>query len=116
MSARENVLGKRGNLIVGTLFLIVLIMLLPLVLKLVFPPMDIVFKLVLIFGVYSFVRGFLGDSTLTLLITGVLVYFMVFKYGDLFTSLWFISVILGLGIGTFIVVAAKDFLGFGPQH
>jgi hypothetical protein len=109
-------LNQKGNLLLGTILIIIVIMLLPLVLKTAFPLLDIVFKLVLIFGVYSFVRGFLGDSTLTLLVTGILIYFMVFKYSDLFTSLWFISLVMGLGISTFIVIVAKDFLGFGSRH
>ncbi len=106
--------AQKGNLILGTIIVIALLMLVPFILKAVFPPLDLVFKLILIFAVYSFVRGFLGDTSLTFLVTGILVYFMAFKYGDIFTSLWFISLILGLTGSQLIVLAAKDFLGFHP--
>jgi hypothetical protein len=56
-----------------------------------------------------------SNNTLTLLITGVLVYFMVFKYGDLFVSLWFVSTVFAIASGTLIVTAARDFLGFGQE-
>ena len=89
-----NSFSQRGNLIIGTLFVILLLALLPFVIKLIFPQIDLIYKVVLIFAIYSFVTQMLqSNSTLTLLITGVLVYFMVFKYGDIFTSLWFLSII-----------------------
>lgn len=109
-------MNQRGNLLIGVLFLIVLIMLLPLIIKAFVPGVDLVYKIVLIFAIYSFVAQMLqGTGTITLLVTGVLVYFMVFKYGDIFTSLWFLSVILTLVGGTLLVTAARDFLGFGQD-
>lgn len=102
----------QGTLIEGTILVIILVMLLPTIITLFIPQFDWIFKLVLIFSIYSFVRGFLGDSSLTLLLSGILIYFMAFKYGELFTSLWFISVILGFGLSNLIVLAAKDVLGF----
>ena len=109
-------MNQRGNLLLGVLFLIVLIMLLPLIIKAFVPGVDLVYKIVLIFAIYSFVAQMLqGTGTITLLVTGVMVYFMVFKYGDIFTSLWFLSVILTLVGGTLLVTAARDFLGFGQE-
>ena len=104
----------RGNLVIGTLIVILAVMLLPLVLKTFIPEFDWVFRAILIFGIYAFVRGFLGDSTLTLLVTGILVYFMAFKYADLFVSLWFVSLVLGLVSSQMFVLVAKDVLGFKP--
>jgi hypothetical protein len=102
----------QGTLIEGTIIVILCVMLLPTLITLFIPQFDWIFKLVLIFSIYSFVRGFLGDSTLTLLLSGILIYFMAFKYGEIFTSLWFISVILGFGLSNLLVLAAKDVLGF----
>ncbi len=102
----------QGTLIEGTIIVIICVMLLPTIITLFIPQFDWIFKLVLIFSIYSFVRGFLGDSSLTLLLSGILIYFMAFKYGEIFTSLWFISVILGFGLSNLLVLAAKDVLGF----
>ena len=111
-----NSFSQRGNLIIGTLFVILLLALLPFVIKLIFPQIDLIYKVVLIFAIYSFVTQMLqSNSTLTLLITGVLVYFMVFKYGDIFTSLWFLSIIFTYVGATLLVTSARDFFGFGGE-
>ena len=108
--------GQRGNLLVATLFLVVLLALVPFIIKLIFPQVDIIYKIVLIFAIYSLVTQMLqNNSTLTLLIPGILVYFMVFKYGDIFTSLWFLSLIFTYLGATILVTTAKDFLG-GEGH
>lgn len=110
-------LNQKGNLLVGVLFIIVVLLLVPLVLQAAIPGADLVFKVVLIFSIYSFVTQLLqSNNTLALLITGVLVYFMVFKYGDIFVSLWFVTTVFALSGGTLIVTAARDFLGFGDPH
>ena len=102
----------QGTLIEGTILVLVGVMLLPFIITLFIPQFDIIFRLILVFSVYSFVRGFLGDSTLTLLVSGILIYFMAFKYAELFTSLWFVSIILGFGLSNLLVLAAKDVFGF----
>jgi hypothetical protein len=108
---------ERGNLVVGTLLVILGLALLPFIIKLIFPHIDIVYKVVLIFAIYSFVTQMLqSNSTLSLLITGILVYFMVFKYGDIFTSLWFLSIIFTYVGGTLLVTSARDFFGFGAEE
>ncbi|MDP2666575.1 MAG: hypothetical protein Q8P05_03685 [Candidatus Diapherotrites archaeon] len=108
--------GLKNNLIIGVIFLIILLMLVPHALEFIFPQLGLIIKLVMIFGIYSFVREFLGDSSLTWLITGILVYILVFKYGEIFASLWFVSIVLATLSGTTLVIIAKDFLGFGPKH
>lgn len=106
----------RGNLILGTALLMAALMLVPFTLKLLFPELDLVFRVVLIFGIYSFVTQMMqSNGTLALLITGVLVYFMAFKYADLFTSLWFITIVMTMVGGTLLVTSARDFFGFGKE-
>ncbi len=109
--------GQRGNLIIGTLLVILGLALLPFIIKIAFPQIDLVYKVVLIFAIYQFVTQMLqNNSTLSLLITGILVYFMVFKYGDIFTSLWFLSIIFTYVGGTLLVTSARDFFGFGGEE
>ncbi len=116
IDAKLTTMNAKGNLLIGVLFIIVVLMILPFLLKVVLPESDLVFKIVLIFSIYSFVTQLMqSNNTLTLLITGVLVYFMVFKYGDLFVSLWFVTTVFAIASGTLIVTAARDFLGFGQE-
>ncbi len=116
IGAKRFMMNAKGNLLIGVLFIIVVLMILPFLLKVVLPESDLVFKIVLIFSIYSFVTQLMqSNNTLTLLITGVLVYFMVFKYGDLFVSLWFVTTVFAIASGTLIVTAARDFLGFGQE-
>jgi hypothetical protein len=105
------------NLIGGTILLIVLLAALPFVIKLVFPQIDLVYKVVLIFAIYQFVTQMLqNNSTLSLLITGIMVYFMVFKYGDIFTSLWFLSIIFTYLGGTILVTSGGEEHGGHAGH
>ncbi len=109
--------GEKGNLLLGVLLIIVALMVIPLLIQFLIPGADIIFRVVLIFSIYSFVTQLMqNNNTLSLLITGVLVYFMVFKYGDVFVSLWFVTTVFTLTNGTLIVTFAKDFLGFGEPH
>ncbi len=109
--------NQRGNLILGTLLVILGLALVPFIVKIIFPQIDLIYKVVLIFAIYSFVTQMLqNNSTLSLLITGILVYFMVFKYGDIFTSLWFLSIIFTYVGGTLLVTSARDFFGFGGEE
>ncbi|MEK6821296.1 MAG: hypothetical protein AABY11_02775 [archaeon] len=110
-------MNAKGNLIIGVLFIIAILLLIPFIISSVIPGADLVLKVVLIFSIYSFVTQMLqNNGSLTLLITGVLVYFMVFKYGDIFASLWFVTTVFTLVGGTLIVTAARDFLGFGAAE
>ena len=119
----EKKIMQRGSIFQGypllfsTLLLVGMLALIPFVIKIIFPQVDIIYKIVLIFAIYSFVTQMLqNNSTLTLLITGILVYFMVFKYGDIFTSLWFLSLIFTYLGATILVTTAKDFLTGGEGH
>lgn len=105
------------NLVGGTILIIICLAAAPFIIQLIFPQIDLVYKVVLIFAIYQFVTQMLqNNSTLALLITGVMVYFMVFKYGDIFTSLWFLSIVFTYVGGTLMVTSARDFLGFGGEE
>lgn len=83
-------------------------LLVPLVMYL-YKPADIVFKLILIFTIFMTVRSFLGTGTLTLIISGILIWFMVFKYGYIFSSLYVLYTLLGIGFLSVII------WGFGTR-
>jgi uncharacterized membrane protein len=116
MSVIAEKMNQKGNLVLGVLLILVAMMVLPLLIKIAIPQVDLIYKVILIFSIYSFVTQMLqGNGSLALLVTGVLVYFMVFKYGDLFVSLWFVTTIFTLIGGTLIVTSARDFFGFGSE-
>ncbi len=78
-------------LIVGA-FLIVLII--PPILLTLFPFVRLIFQIAMIFMIYIMVKGYIGDGPLTLIISGILIYFLVFKYTLLTSTLWVFQTLL----------------------
>lgn len=66
-------------------------------------PADILFRIILIFLIFSTVRGFLGTNTLALVVTGVLVYFLVVKWAY-FTASAYVFLYVLLAFQVFSVV------------
>jgi hypothetical protein len=95
--------NQKGNLLLlillGFLFVALIV---PIVMK-IFWPADIIFRIILIFFIFSIVRGFLGSGVLTLIISGILIYLMVFKWGYIFASLYVMYLLLGIGALSVIV-------------
>jgi hypothetical protein len=72
------------------------ILIIPPIILAVFPPAKILFQILMIFIIYSIVRGYLGGGPLTLIISAVLIYLMVFKYTYIFASLYIFQTLLGV--------------------
>ena len=96
-------MNQKGNIIIFLLIAFAVVLLLPPLLITVFPPAKYLFALIMIFVIYSTVRGYLGDGILTLLISGILVYFLVFKYLLITSSLWVFQILLAVGFGSVIM-------------
>jgi len=72
--------NTRGMLIPIILLIMVGIVVLVPVAMIVFKPMDIIVKIIVIFMIFMTVRGYLGNGIPTLAISGILIYFLVFKW------------------------------------
>ncbi len=99
---------QRGNVLIFIIIGILIILILPPIIMHVFPMAGLVFQILMIFIIYSTVRGYMGEGPLTIIISGILIYFLVFKYRDITASLWVFQLLLGIqfisvlvwGIGT----------------
>ena len=81
MGAKELMfMNQRGNFIlIAMAVMIAVVLLLPISMYL-FQPIDIIVKIMLIFVIFTTVKGYLGNGVLTLIISGILIYFLVIKW------------------------------------
>ena len=87
----------RGNVGIW-LGLFALLMFLPFMLMGLRPEMKWILVALVGVAIYNFVRMFLGDGWLTLGITAVLFYFLVWKHIHTAIFIWWLNVLIGLGV------------------
>lgn len=103
-------LNEKGNLILVIIGALLLIILLPAIVMFVFPMADIIMRLILVFLIFTTVRSYLGSNVFTIIISGILIYFLVIKYAYVTATLYvllffllafnvFSMVIFGIGMG-----------------
>jgi len=101
-------MNEKGHIILLILAGFLILAIIPILITSFFWPAKILMQIIMIFVLYTTVRGFLGTGTLTLIVSAVLIYFMVFKWFELFLALYVLQLLLGLqflsvliwGIGT----------------
>lgn len=101
-------MDERGNIIILIAIGILIIIILPPIVMVIWPPAKFIFQIAMIFILYSIVRGYLGTGPLTLIVSAVLIWFLVFKYTYIFASIYVFQLLLGVqflsvviwGIGT----------------
>ena len=101
-------MNERGNIVLILLGIFVVLALIPIILTSVFWQVKIVAQIIMIFVIYSTVRGFMGGGMPTIILSAILIYFLVFKYFEVAFSLYIFQLLLGLqflsviiwGIGT----------------
>jgi hypothetical protein len=109
-------MNEKGNFILIALGLMVLLVLLLPILMYLFPPIDIIVKLFLIFIIYRTVQGYLGNGALTLIIAGILIYFLVIKWWWVGATGWFGITLFEFGIFSIITWGSKTALDlFKPK-
>ena len=102
-------MNQSGHIILLILGGFLILAIIPILITSFFWPAKILMQIIMIFVLYTTVRGFLGSGTLTLIVSAVLIYFMVFKWFELFLALYILQLLLGLqflsvlicGIGSF---------------
>lgn len=96
-------MNNKGNLlIIIVLAMLAAIFILP-VLMHFFLPLNIIVRIILIFVIITSVRQFLGNSVISLLISGILIYFLVLKWWWVSASGWVFITLLGIGFFSIIV-------------
>ncbi len=89
-------MDSKGHIILIVLAAFVVLAILPVIITSVFWPAKILMQVIMIFALYTTVRGMLGPGTLTLVVSAILIYFMVFKYFEVFLGLYILQLLLGL--------------------
>jgi len=103
-------MNEQGNLLIIIVLVILALVALPALVMWAFPLADIIMRLILIFLIFSTVRGYLGTNIFSLIISGILIYFLVIKYAYFTASIYimlffllvfnvFSIVIFGIGMG-----------------
>lgn len=109
-------MNEKGNfLIIILLLLIGSVVLLP-VLMAVFPPIDIIVRIFLVFSIFMTVRGFLGNGVLTIIISGVLIYFLVIKWWWIGASGWMAITLATMGIFGVIVWGSQTVMSIAKPR
>jgi hypothetical protein len=85
---------------------------LPIIMKL-FPPADLIIKIILIFVIITTVRGYLGSSVITLIVSGILIYFLILKWWWVTSSVWFFTTLLTFGLLSLFVWGTSKII---PAH
>ena len=103
-------MNEKGNLIIIIIVALLAITILPALVMMSLPLSDIIMLLIRFFLIFSTVRGFLGSNIFSLVISGILIYFLVIKYAYVTASLYilfyfllvfnvFSIIIFGVGMG-----------------
>lgn len=85
---------------------IVLMLLLIIVLPVgmvLFQPLDILVRIILVFVIFTTVRGYLGPGIISIIISGILIYYLVFKWWWVGAIGWWGITLLGMGVFGVIV-------------
>ncbi|MFH0905963.1 MAG: hypothetical protein V1824_01335 [archaeon] len=104
LNQRGGLLDILGGGMIPKILLVLLLVMLSLPLMMMsFPIVKYVVAVIIGFFIYELVVGSLGEGVLSYLITGVLLYFIVFKYLLFSASLMMIYVLLTVG-GTSVII------------
>lgn len=104
----ENVLARLNEKGMVQIFILILIALiavvaLPAIVMKVFPAADLIIRIILVFLIFTTVRGYLGSGIPTIIVSGVLIYFLVIKWAY-FTAAAYVAVYFLLSLQVFSII------------
>ena len=89
-------MNQKGNILFIIIGGFLVLAIIPVIITSYFWPAEILMKIIMVFVLYTTVRGYLGSGNLTLIVSAILIYFLVFKWFQLFLALYILQVLLGL--------------------
>ena len=95
-------MDEKGNIIFIIIGMLIFILAVPVIMH-VFPYAGLVFQIIMIFIIYTMVRGYLGEGIMSIIVAAVLIYFLVFKYRDLTATVWVIQIMLSVSFFSVII-------------
>ncbi len=96
-------MNNTGNLLLIILLGIIVVTFALPVAMYMFKPLDLIVRVILIFVIVTTVRGYLGNGIVMLIVSGILIYFLVFKWWWLASSSWLFLTLLSIGFFGVIV-------------
>lgn len=100
----NNLLNKRGiGPVIFIILVFVAVLILPTILFALSGINKIFYQGIMVFLIISYVRGMGLEGPLMWIISGVLIYFLVFKYTEIAAGFYLIIIILTMGFGSVIV-------------
>ena len=82
-----------------------------------FTPANIVFRLILVLVIFTTVRNFLGPGVPSLIISGVLIYFLAIKWVYIFSSVYVLFILWTFGFFSVILWGTVNVRSvLGGQH
>ncbi|VVB75546.1 Uncharacterised protein [uncultured archaeon] len=109
-SLRYSTINEKGNFIFIALALMIGVVILLPVLMVAFEPLNIIVRIMLVFVIFTTVRGFLGNGVLTIVISGILIYFLVIKWWWIGASGWFAITLATFGVFGIVTWGSKTVL------
>ena len=96
-------MNEKGNLILIILISFIVIALIPIFFVKFFTIGRLLTQVIMIFIIYAMVRGYLGPGPLSILISVILIYFLVFKYIEITASAYVLMTLIGVGFGSVVI-------------
>ena len=96
-------MNQQGNLIFFILVAFIVLAIIPPIIMIIFPLADIIIRIILALMIFMMVRGYLGDGVPTLVVAGVLIYFLVIKWAYFTASAYVLYFLLGLSFLSVII-------------
>ncbi len=97
-------MNNKGFHILGFIVIgFVLVLLVPFVLMRLNSMSKVLFQIIMVFTIIGYVKQMGLDGALMWIISGVLCYFIVYKYIDLFASLYMLMLLMGFGFTSAIM-------------
>jgi len=110
-------MNQQGGLIAIIIIMILLLGFVPWIVMSIVPQAKILIQLILIFSLYTTVRGYLGSGPLTLIISGVLIYILVIKYSAFSAGISLYILAMQIGISSMLIWGTNFFMiKFGRKH
>ncbi|MFH1663639.1 MAG: hypothetical protein ABH986_02430 [archaeon] len=103
-------MNQKGGLIMIILILFVIVAILPWVLMSIVPQAKILVQLILVFTLYTTVRGYLGSGPLTLIISGILIYILVIKYAAVSAGAFSLMIVVQIGVSSMLIWGTSFFM------
>ena len=91
------------NIFLMILVALIAVVALPAVVMWLFPAADLIIRIILVFLIFMTVRGYLGGGILTVVVSGVLIYFLVIKWAY-FTAAAYVALYFLLSLQIFSII------------